>query len=224
MRDPVLRGAAAAALVAVAGCNLIIGLQRGLPEGSGGSSSASLSSTGTAMSSTGTSSGGSPTSSSGSTTASGTSSSSGACTMDAGAPLVCDRTWAQWNARLPSAFTDNGDGTVTDATTQLLWQKGSGASTTQAGAIAQCQQLKLAGHCDWRLPTRIELGTLVDYTKSTPPLIDTTVFDCKMNAYWTASVVASSDGGVLGWSVNFNDGGVYSNTPALASIPVRCVR
>ena len=51
-------------------------------------------------------------------------------------------------------FTDNGDGTVTDHKTQLMWSKNGnlpGAKSWQ-DAKSYCEDLKLAGHGDWRLP------------------------------------------------------------------------
>jgi hypothetical protein len=143
--------------------------------------------------------------------------------MDAGTPAGCDRSWAQWSATPPSVFVDNADGTVTDMTTQLLWQKDPGPKLTQPMGITYCQTLNLAGHCDWRLPTRIELGTLVDYSKAAAPLIDTTFFNTALNAYWTSSPVARTQG-ANAWNVNFNDGGVYSNSPVGIPLPIRCVR
>jgi len=61
-------------------------------------------------------------------------------------------------------FVDNGDGTVTDNCTGLMWQKemAPGAYAWQAG-LKYCEGLDLAGHTDWRLPNIRELHSLVDY-------------------------------------------------------------
>ncbi len=79
-----------------------------------------------------------------------------------------------------SRFTDNGDGTVTDNCTRLMWQKvtadtsGNGSLSipedlvTWCGALAYCIQLSLAGHDDWRLPNVRELQSIVDYGRFTP--------------------------------------------------------
>ena len=71
-------------------------------------------------------------------------------------------------------LTDNGDGTVTDAATDLMWlqqdsgQLGAGdlGGLDWQDALAWCESLDLAGHGDWRLPSAKELQTLVDYTRS----------------------------------------------------------
>jgi len=64
-------------------------------------------------------------------------------------------------------FRDNGDQTVTDASTGLIWQKGdSGKTMDWKQALAYAEGLKLAGRNDWRLPNVKELQTIVDYGKA----------------------------------------------------------
>lgn len=55
---------------------------------------------------------------------------------------------------LPEAnFKDNGNGTVTDATTGLMWQqKDDGKTRNWEAAKAYCESLTLSGHSDWRAP------------------------------------------------------------------------
>ena len=70
-----------------------------------------------------------------------------------------------YQAGCPSAgrFVDNGDGTVTDSCTGLVWQKdtadinGDGTidlddELTWQDALKYCDGLSFAGHDDWRLP------------------------------------------------------------------------
>ncbi|MCG3178214.1 MAG: hypothetical protein BIFFINMI_00539 [Phycisphaerae bacterium] len=64
-------------------------------------------------------------------------------------------------------FVDNGDGTVSDLATGLMWTKAdSGKGLDWRGALAWCENLKLAGHDDWRLPNAKELQSIVDYTRA----------------------------------------------------------
>lgn len=67
-------------------------------------------------------------------------------------------------------FHDNGDGTITDAATGLMWPKAdSGKGMDWQAALAWVQARNAArylGHNDWRLPTAKELQSLVDYTRS----------------------------------------------------------
>ncbi len=51
-------------------------------------------------------------------------------------------------------FIAHGDGAVTDAATGLMWQQSDGGEMTWEKAGAYCRDLSLAGHRDWRLPTK----------------------------------------------------------------------
>jgi hypothetical protein len=63
-------------------------------------------------------------------------------------------------------FFDNGDGTVTDRATGLMWQQAdSGYGMFWADALAYAEGLTLAGYDDWRLPDAKELQSIVDYTR-----------------------------------------------------------
>jgi hypothetical protein len=81
-------------------------------------------------------------------------------------------------------FVDNGDGTVTDNCTGLMWQKaspdlnGDGAidqsdQVNWQAALQYCDNLKLGGppgseYGDWRLPNVHELQSIIDYGRSLP--------------------------------------------------------
>jgi len=114
----------------------------------------------------------------------------------------------------------NDDGTVTDATTGLVWQSAlEDVSHDWAGANAYCAGLTLAGG-GWRLPDRAELESIVDYTTAYPT-IDSIAFPDTRDAYfWTAS--AESDSDDAAWAVDFGCG-----TPRVQDLTamsrVRCV-
>jgi len=83
-------------------------------------------------------------------------------------------------------FEDNGDGTVTDTATGLMWQQvDSGIVLDWEDALSYAEDLGLAGYDDWRLPNVKELQSIVDYTKSPNaidpedegPAIDTNFFE-----------------------------------------------
>ncbi|WP_338399175.1 DUF1566 domain-containing protein [Persicobacter psychrovividus] len=64
-------------------------------------------------------------------------------------------------------LVDNGDGTVSDLATGLMWQQaddGQGRDWEQA--LAYAESLTLAGHDNWRLPNAKELQSIVDYSRS----------------------------------------------------------
>ena len=61
----------------------------------------------------------------------------------------------------------NGDEIVTDKNSNLIWQK-SHTMLTWKEALDYCENLEYAGYCDWRLPNRNELLSLIDYDKTEP--------------------------------------------------------
>ena len=63
-------------------------------------------------------------------------------------------------------FTDNNDGTVSDAVTGLMWQKNENERMDWYSALNACREMQLAGHTDWRLPNLKELNSILnlDYT------------------------------------------------------------
>ncbi len=74
-----------------------------------------------------------------------------------------------------NAFCDNGDGTITDNATGLMWQKNdSGKGMNWMTALEWVQKKnaeKLSGYSDWRLPDAKELQSIVDYTRA-PAITD----------------------------------------------------
>jgi len=110
-------------------------------------------------------------------------------------------------------FVDNGDSTITDRATGLMWSKGDsakGLNWQEALAWAQTKNAaNYLGHSDWRLPNAKELQNIVDYTRSpdttSSPAIDP-LFTCTgitneagkadFPFYWTGTThisVAGSD-------------------------------
>ena len=64
-------------------------------------------------------------------------------------------------------FSDNGDGTISDSATGLMWQQAdSGRGMDWGEALAYCDSLAAGGYADWRLPDARELQHLVDYGRS----------------------------------------------------------
>lgn len=59
-------------------------------------------------------------------------------------------------------FKDNAEGTVSDLTTGLMWQKEENERMDWYEALKYCKEMKLAGYSDWRLPNIKELNTILD--------------------------------------------------------------
>jgi hypothetical protein len=94
---------------------------------------------------------------------------------------------AQYSGNMPS-YTDNGDGTITDNITGLMWQKAVADKTSYSAVVNGASSFSLAGHNDWRVPTIKELYSLMDFsgedidptstdTTGLNPFIDDSVFD-----------------------------------------------
>lgn len=63
-------------------------------------------------------------------------------------------------------FTDNGNQTVSDSATGLMWQKNDYQSSGYDNAVSYCENATTASHSDWRLPNVKELQGIVDYSRS----------------------------------------------------------
>lgn len=131
---------------------------------------------------------------------------------------------------------------VRDNVTGLMWENKTqgglhdvrgrytySASGTQAGNhdvatwIRQVNREGLCGFKDWRLPSLVELQSLVDYGIPFPgPTLTAESFQYTLNEpYWTASNDSRRSG--QAWVVLFDDGQVYSHTRTNEH-PVRLVR
>lgn len=137
--------------------------------------------------------------------------------MLTGLVLTTGRAWAAY-------YANNGDGTVTDTLTGLMWQQqDTNQARTWEGAITYCNGLDLAGFADWWLPDSLELASITDDSLSLPA-IDTTAFpSADSSSYWSSSSATFQYGSNNAWNVNFSDGGLYYS-PKTDRYYVRCVR
>lgn len=116
-------------------------------------------------------------------------------------------------------FVDNGDGTITDSATGLMWTQGdSGRAMTWEAALAYAESLDYAGHTDWRLPNPKELQSIVDYTRAPDahdaskrtaaidPIFDVTEME---SWYWTGTTHGDNNGGVY---VCFGQASAYDSS------------
>jgi hypothetical protein len=134
---------------------------------------------------------------------------------------------AQYSGNQP-AYVDNGDGTVTDTVTGLMWQQDPGEKMTFDEATAGAEDFSLAGYDDWRLPTIKELYSLILFDGLDPsgpsstnliPFIDTDYFNFEygdesagervIDSQWATStkyVSTTMNGNETMFGVNFADG------------------
>lgn len=121
-------------------------------------------------------------------------------------------------------LVDNGDGTVTDTGTGLMWQKAITAAYTWQQALAYAEELVLpaGGYSDWRLPNRNELQTLVDYTRYDPSIDPLLQMSTMSSDYWSSTTDASNTAHAR--FVHFNYGDVHNYFDKSGSCHVRAVR
>jgi len=121
-------------------------------------------------------------------------------------------------------FTDNGDGTITDNVTGLMWVKdgycnGSPPSCMQTyvNALAYAEALNYAEHTDWRLPNVFELMSIVDVSKS--PAVPTIFTNTAAYFYRTSTECGSTK-----LCINFGLPIVVSAANPTEPFFLRCVR
>ena len=116
----------------------------------------------------------------------------------------------------------NGDGTVTDTSTKLMWKQApeAGKYHWDEAMATFGKNVSFAGYNDWRMPTIDELKSLID--DSYHPTIRPVAFpNTPATVFWSAS--PDVDGGYSAWYVNFYYGydGWYNKDNAFQ---VRLVR
>ena len=62
------------------------------------------------------------------------------------------------------SYTNNGNGTITDNVTGLIWQQDMGTKITYSEAFTKADTMLLGGFSDWRVPTIKELYSLIQFT------------------------------------------------------------
>ena len=139
--------------------------------------------------------------------------------------------WAAYNT---GRFTDNGDGTVTDNATGLMWLKDpasvfTGGACNWATAISSCESLSFAGYDDWRLPNIRELLSIVDYGRyNGDPQGDVAAVDKTYFSGYSAvgyySSTTAPNGTTNCWYVDLPLGRVICNAAKGGSMYVTAVR
>jgi hypothetical protein len=148
-----------------------------------------------------------------------------------------DTDWANWpmpnssqdieaGSPNPASYVDNHDATVTDVVTGLMWQQQPAPTTlawNDAGKF--CKDLRLATHADWRLPSYIELVSLLDYGDASPVVNASYFPGTPQNYFWSSTPFTSSSTQYppSAWFVDFAYG-ENSNDMLTSTYYVRCVR
>jgi hypothetical protein len=98
-----------------------------------------------------------------------------------------------------SRFTDNGDGTVTDRVTLLMWKRcdegksWDGVGCSGSPTVTQWDKIfsmngggGFAGYNDWRVPNIKELASILEFACNLPP-INSEVFPLSFSSYWSST-------------------------------------
>jgi len=170
------------------------------------------------------------------------------CWDSNGGVIACSGTGQDGEIQAGGALTyiDNGDGTISDLITNLMWEKKSadGSIHDQSNTYIWADAFSsfigglnagtgFAGHTDWRLPNVKELQSILNYENvglavSTPFTANcgagcsvTTCSCTQSNFYWSATTYASGPGGA--WWVFFSNGDV-GTSGKVSNFYVRAVR
>ncbi len=127
---------------------------------------------------------------------------------------------AAWFAQ-DRSYTSSLPGVVNDADSGLLWQRQApDYQLSWSGANTYCAELTLAGIDDWRLPTRLELLSLLNYDKP-ESAYDSALFNGEPPvAFWSGTVYDNMPSHV--WIAQFGEGDMYC-LMRVAQAHVRCV-
>ncbi|MFZ4454849.1 MAG: DUF1566 domain-containing protein [Bacteroidales bacterium] len=116
----------------------------------------------------------------------------------------------------PLSFKDNGNATVTDNNTLLMWLKTDGGEMTYENAVLYCDTLTLGGFTDWRLPTAQELFSIHLFDANNPAL-NTTILTKTLAEYWWSSEKQVGNAAVI-WATNAGGGiGNHPKTETLSA-------
>ena len=132
-------------------------------------------------------------------------------------------------------FTDNGDGTVTDELTELIWTLdanapgpagcANGIEMTWQGSLDYVTCLNTntyLGYNDWRLPNKKELHSLTDFSQFSPAIQPSNPFtNVQTTWYWSSTNCAPCTG--FAWIVSMLSGrvGIFETTSDTYVWPVR---
>ncbi len=145
-------------------------------------------------------------------------------------PREAPEPWATWrmpNTPLPGLPNPQKYDTqklevVVDEVTGLMWQRNVvNEFLTFDEAQRRCERLALGGYDDWRLPSRIELVSILDMAQTQPSINRAAFPQTPTDWFWTSTVSAGSDSEA--WYVYFYSG--YPKTNDTGNrFSVRCVR
>jgi Protein of unknown function (DUF1566) len=133
----------------------------------------------------------------------------------------------RWDTNNPSAsrFTTVFPGAVLDNNTGLVWEQlPVGTLRSWKDARIDCVDKNVGGTRGWRLPSVVELASLIDPSLGTP-FVPLNVFtNILVGAYWSATVDATATNLVLLVDLDTKSGTTATSSKTSGSAYVWCVR
>ncbi len=134
-------------------------------------------------------------------------------------------------------FVDNGNGTVTDSITGLMWLRcplgqawngetctGNAARQTWQAALQAADGLAFAGFTDWRMPNLKEIGAIVEQRCRNPATNEVLFPVTATESFWSSSPYAGDIGNAgYAWTIDFRNG-IDTIITKNTELPVRLVR
>jgi len=151
---------------------------------------------------------------------------------DGTASMTAPFEWANWPMPNPAAttlpnpqgYSTIGAAHVSDKVTHLEWQRFTeDKSYAWSDALYYCKGLMVDGLGGWRLPSRIELISLVDFTIATPAIDAQTFAGTPPDSFWSATPFVGAKSAAWGVHFGFHDGLVFTDDVSQQH-RVRCVR
>jgi hypothetical protein len=112
---------------------------------------------------------------------------------------------------------------VKDSHLNLIWQDAVNVKYRKrswSNANKYCENLTLTKRTEWRLPTLPELLSTIDYSKSSPALVEAFSFSSASGYYWTASTISTDNR--YAWYIAIDKGNTYAYSKA-EKVLFRCV-
>jgi hypothetical protein len=123
----------------------------------------------------------------------------------------------------PNDFVDNDDGTITDRTTGLMWEKGGSSSAMRYWSakryVSRLNKERSGGYNDWRIPTTEEVASLLERDHNNRALYIAPLFDVRQKAYWTSDTVPTAHAGLIRNNVIDFSNGTIDSTNSVSTVP-----
>ena len=124
----------------------------------------------------------------------------------------------------PNDYVDNGDGTITDKATGLMWEKSGSSSAMRywnaKRYVSRLNKERFSGYRDWRIPTTEELASLLERARNNKGLHISPAFGDRQKECWTSDTASSSVHGLtMNNAIDFFDGSIELTKKSYSSVP-----